>query len=209
MRLFIGLDIDAAIRERIAQFVDGVRNFAPDAKWVGPETFHITLKFIGEQPPEDVKRIKEVLRRVKSQPFEISFRGYGFFPNAKSARVFWVGIQASAQLPALAGQVDAATATMGIPREEHAFAPHLTLARARGASGSLRQHGRSGQNTGSGRVFSRVEEKLAAFPEPDFGTMTATEFFLYESKLSPKGAQYFKLERFAFDQSAGNSANNE
>jgi 2'-5' RNA ligase len=42
-----------------------------------------------------------------------------------------------------------------------------------------------------------VQEQLAKMPPPEFGTMTATEFFLYESKLSPRGAQYTKLERFA------------
>jgi 2'-5' RNA ligase len=209
MRLFIALDVDAAIRERIARFMDGVRNSAPDAKWVGPETLHITLKFIGEQSAEDVSRIKEVLRSVQAQSFNVLFRGYGFFPNAKSARVFWVGIHADQHLPELAARVDAATAKLGIPREEHGFKPHLTLARARDASGSPHQHRRPSQPVHPGRTFVRVEEKLTALPEPEFGTMTATEFFLYESKLSPRGAQYFKLERFPFDQGSGGSAKNE
>ena len=52
MRLFIALDIADDIRERIARFMDGVREFAPDARWVRPESLHVTLKFIGEQPPE-------------------------------------------------------------------------------------------------------------------------------------------------------------
>lgn len=206
MRIFIALDIAPAIRERISRFVEGVRNFAPDEKWVGPETFHITLKFIGEQSPEEVAQIKQVLRRVKSRPFEINFCGYGFFPNARSARVFWVGIHAG-ELPELAAQVDTVTAKLGIPREEHGFRPHLTLARSHGASGSPHRRQRLGGRGGAG--FLRIEEKLAALPEPEFGTMTATEFFLYESKLSPKGAQYFKLERFPVDGGAGNSATNE
>ena len=49
MRLFVALDIDDAIRDRIARFLDGVRGFAPDARWVRPESLHVTLKFIGEQ----------------------------------------------------------------------------------------------------------------------------------------------------------------
>ena len=44
--------------------------------------------------------------------------------------------------------------------------------------------------------FGKLQEKLAALPPPEFGTMTAREFFLYESKLSPKGSQYSKLARF-------------
>ena len=50
MRLFVALDIDEDIRGRIARFLDGVRGFAPDARWVRPESLHVTLKFIGEMP---------------------------------------------------------------------------------------------------------------------------------------------------------------
>lgn len=207
MRVFVALDIDATIRGRIARFMDGVREFAPDAKWVGPETFHITLKFIGEQSPENVERIRQILHHVTAQPFPINFSGYGFFPTPRSARVFWVGIHADKTLAALAKAVDHATAKAGIPREQHEFKPHLTLARARDASRSPRQSFlRTNQQSRSS--FLHITEKLQALPEPDFGTMTATEFFLYESKLSPKGATYTKLERFPF-RGAGDSARGE
>jgi len=195
MRIFIALDIDSEIRERIARYVQGVRNFAPDAKWVGAESFHITLKFIGEMSAQDVERLKRELRSVESSAFPVSFGGHGFFPNPRSARVFWVGIRADERLQELAARVDAAASTLGIAREEHGLKPHLTLARARNESGSPHQRSRPGSSSGSG--FERVQEKLQGLPEPEFGTMTATEFFLYESKLSPKGAQYTKLERFA------------
>jgi 2'-5' RNA ligase len=196
MRLFIALDIPDDIRQRIARFVEGVSGFAPDAKWVGPETFHITLKFIGEKSAEDAERIKQVLRTIKAAPVTASFRGYGFFPSPNKARVFWTGIHADSHLAQLASSVDHTTATLGIPRESAPFTPHLTLARARGSS--LRG------------AFTHMHEKLQALAEPEFGTMTATEFFLYESKLSPKGAHYTKLERFALSASAAqNSHNNE
>ena len=49
MRIFIALDIDDAIRKRIELFMDGVRGFAPEARWVRPESLHVTLKFIGNK----------------------------------------------------------------------------------------------------------------------------------------------------------------
>ena len=49
MRVFVALDIDDAIRARLEQFLDGVRGFAPEARWVLPESMHVTLKFIGEK----------------------------------------------------------------------------------------------------------------------------------------------------------------
>jgi RNA 2',3'-cyclic 3'-phosphodiesterase len=194
MRLFVALDIADAIRERIARFAEGVQGFAPDARWVKPESLHVTLKFIGEQPDPVVEQIKQALATIHAEPTEIQFCGYGFFPTAKSARVFWVGMEAGSQLAALAAAVDGQTASLGIPKEERAFSPHLTLARGPGGSGSPRWHKGDGPN----RSFQRLQEKLGALPMPEFGTMTAHEFFLYQSQLSPKGSKYTKLARFAF-----------
>jgi len=193
MRLFIALDIDDGIRERIARFVEGVQGFASNARWVKPESLHVTLKFIGEQPEPVVEQIKVALETVSAATAEIQFRGYGFFPTAKSARVFWIGMEAGPQLAALATLVDDKMAALGIPKEERVFSPHLTLARGPGGSGSPRWRKGDGPN----RTFERLQEKLAALPAPEFGTMTAREFFLYQSKLSPKGSRYTKLAGFA------------
>jgi 2'-5' RNA ligase len=190
MRLFVALDIDAEIRGRIAQFMDGVREFAPDARWVAAESLHLTLKFIGEWPAERLDELKRALAGVRGQPAEITFSGTGFFPTPKAARVFWIGIEASPELASLAEAVDAVTSAQGIESEMRAFAPHLTLAR----TGSGRP-----QRVSSDRVnlsFRRLQEKLAAMPAPAFGTMSPREFFLYESKLSPKGAVYTKIAGF-------------
>ena len=193
MRIFIALDIDDAIRERIARFVDGVTGFAPEARWAKPESLHVTLKFIGEQSEPAVEQIKNALSTIAARAADIHFRGYGFFPTAKAARVFWVGMEAGPQLAALAVAIEEKMASLGIPKEDRAFSPHLTLARGAGGSGSPRRSKADGPN----RTFHRLQEKLAALPTPEFGTMTAREFFLYQSQLSPKGSKYTKLARFA------------
>jgi RNA 2',3'-cyclic 3'-phosphodiesterase len=193
MRIFIALDIDNAIRQRIQRFIEGVSGFAPDARWVRPESLHVTLKFIGEKPDDAVEEIKRVLSGIRASSFEISFRGYGFFPTAKAARVFWVGIEAGPQLLSLATAVDEANSALGIPREDHPFAPHLTLARGGGRSGSPRW--RKGDTPN--KNFQLLQEKLAALPTPDFGTMAAREIFLYQSQLSPGGSRYTKIACFA------------
>jgi 2'-5' RNA ligase len=192
MRLFIALDIDDAIRERIARFTDGVSPFAPNARWVATESMHVTLKFIGEQPDGSVDRIRLALQCVAASGMEIHFRGYGFFPTAKSARVFWIGIDAGPQLAALAAAIDDATATLGMSTEDRTFSPHLTLARSRGVSGAPRSLSTDKPN----RAFEQLQEKLASRPAPEFGTMTPREFFLYQSQLSPKGSRYTKLAAF-------------
>ena len=193
MRVFVGLDIDAAIRDKMGRYLEGVRGFAPDARWVRPESFHVTLKFIGEQKLDQVESIQRELATVKGSLFDVGFRGHGFFPNARSPRVFWLGIEAPEQLPQLAKAVDEAVARTGVPRETNDYRPHLTLAR----SGSGRPQPRPGERASP--PLRRLAEKLQDKPAPDFGTMTAREFFLYESKLGPGGARYTKIARFALE----------
>ncbi len=195
MRLFIALDIDDAIRERITRFVDGVRNFATDARWIKPESLHVTLKFIGEQPETALDRIRQAISEVRVPAANVHFRGYGFFPTVTAVRVFWIGMESGPQLQALAAAIDDKMPALGIPKEDRGFSPHLTLARGPGNRSSGSPHGRQGDRPN--RTFQLLQQKLAALPAPEFGTMTPREFFLYQSQLSPKGSTYTKLAKFA------------
>ena len=198
MRIFVGIDIDPAIREGIERFLEGVRGFAPDARWVRPESLHLTLKFIGEQPEARVEEIKRALAGIKAQPMDITFQGYGFFPTSKSARVFWIGVEAGPELAGLAKAVDEALAALKIPKEDRAFSAHLTLARGGSGSGAPRLKSGDAPN----RQFQKLQEKLAAMPSsPEFGTlkfgtMTSREFVLYRSELMRGGSRYTKIGHF-------------
>jgi 2'-5' RNA ligase len=156
-----------------------------------PESLHVTLKFIGEQPEAAVEQIKQALTAVAGEAADIHFRGYGFFPTAKSARVFWIGLEAGPQLAALAASVDDKMASLGIPKEDRAFSPHLTLARGAGSSGSPHRSKTDAPN----RTFQRLQEKLAVLSIPDFGTMTAREFFLYRRPTFPERIEVHKAGR--------------
>ena len=193
MRVFVGIDLDDEIRAKVARLLAGVCGFAPDARWVGPESLHVTLKFIGEQKPEQVAAITERLQVVKGKSAEIRFAGHGFFPTAKAPRVFWIGIQAGPELAELASGVDSALAELQIRREERPFSPHLTLARGGGRSGSPQWRKGDGPNA----AFAELQKRLAAMSEINLGTMTAREFFVYQSQLSPGGSKYTKLQRFS------------
>lgn len=192
MRLFVALDIESEIRQRIAAFIESVRGAAPQARWVSPESLHVTLKFIGEQPDNRLRDIEAALNTISAAPVEVIFRGTGFFPNARAPRVYWIGIEAEIGLGELASKVDAALATLSIPQEDRAFSPHLTLARAGNRSGAPKRLPGDRPN----RVFAALQGKSFSVSHQEFGTMTAREFFLYESRLSSKGATYTKLARF-------------
>ena len=187
MRLFFALDIAPEIRRTLSEYVDSLQR-VPAVRFMPPESYHVTLKFLGDV--QDVERAKQAAATVQASGFEVTFRETGFFPNTRAPRVFWGGIHADERLPKLAASLDEALGDSGFPREERPFRPHLTLAR----SGSGRPTPRRDEQPVAGfRALVYLVEKN---PPPDFGTMTASEFFLYESKLSPRGAQYTKLARF-------------
>lgn len=203
MRIFIGIDLDPELRARIARFIEGVEGFAPDARWVRPESLHITLKFIGEQTAEQVEAIIDRLRRIEGGAIEIRCAGYGFFPTAKAPRVFWIGIEAGPQLAQLAETIDLAVAELGIPREDRASSPHLTLARGGGKSGAPGWRKGDGPN----KLFSTLDKRLATMEALDFGTMLAREFILYRSQLSQGGSKYTPLRRFPLRATDGENCN--
>lgn len=188
MRLFVALDIAAEIRRHIGEFREQMRPYAPDVRWVSPETFHITLQFLGETTKAD--EIHGALQQVRGVPLPITFRGTGFFPNAKAPRVLWVGIDADENLQQLVSKIGEALMPMGFQRETASFKPHLTLARA----GSGRPRPVRGERSSAGLRVVAIE--LEDQPPPEFGSMTAREFCLYESKLSPSGARYTRLNRY-------------
>jgi RNA 2',3'-cyclic 3'-phosphodiesterase len=192
MRIFVGIDLSSEVRARIEHFVKGVEGFAPEARWMRPESLHITLKFVGEQPQERVEAMIERLRQVESCAFEIHLAGHGFFPTATAPRVFWIGIQACSRLAELAEKIDATMAALGIPREDRPYSPHLTLARAGGKSGAPK----SRKGDGSNSIFAKVQKRLAAMSNLDFGAMMASDFILYQSQLSSGGSKYTMLHRF-------------
>jgi 2'-5' RNA ligase len=180
MRAFIAIDLPDHIRSALAEKQMLFRPLAPDASWTRPEGIHITLKFLGEISNQQAKSVQESLAAIPPFPaFKLEIEGYGFFPNARRPRVFWTGVGASAPLQELAEKVESAMETLGFAREQREFAPHLTLARFR--------EPRS-QTALVHLIESQSRERLGGFE--------VSKFFLFESKLSPRGAQYRKIANF-------------
>ena len=179
MRLFVAIEIAPEIRERIVEFMTQIKPHLGSARWSRPEGLHITLKFLGNVPDEKKDAIESRLASVKNSRFSLNVGEVGLFPNAKSPRVLWVGVDPHKELAALAGQVDAALEPLGFEREKRAYSPHITLMRFSERTSKV-----------------NLSSVLSSVPKAGFGTMTANEFHLYESKLSPQGSRYIKLADF-------------
>ena len=182
MRLFVAIAIPDEIRLALAAFVNELRTAAPQAKWVRADNLHVTLKFLGETDSAKLSQVQAELAAIRSrQAVTLSFHGLGFFRNEQRPRVFWVAIEASPNVAPLAADIDRAMHRLGFPLEERAFTPHLTLARFDPPGLPRNLQGAVQQNQSRG-----------------FGSLTAAEFQLIESKLKPSGAEYTTLQSFPF-----------
>lgn len=193
MRLFVALDIPDETRDALASLVAKLKPKCPSVRWVRPDAMHITLKFIGHTGEENLPAIRDALARARSPvPIEMAFRGLGFFPNEKRPRVFWCGVQASPNAAVLAGDVDRALAKLGVEVETRPFTPHLTLARFKEGDGREKQPGSSAEIVG---VVREMQDR-------DFGSLSTSEFHLFESTTKRTGAEYTKLSTFHFAEAA-------
>lgn len=184
MRLFVALDLSAEVHERVAGLIRRLAPAGREWKWVNPAGLHLTLKFIGHQPEEGLEEIAAALAAVPvAGPIPIAFRELGFFPNERRPRVFWVGVEGPDELSRLASEIDRALVPLGVEAETRPFSPHLTLARLK-----------------EPRPAPGLLEELARLESREFGSLTAGEFVLYQSLLSPQGASYTPLRRFALSR---------
>src|SRR5258708_2003690 len=109
--------------------VDAVRDCAPALRWTRLADLHVTTKYIGERAPAGGAAVERALESLRGRaPFRVALSDVGWFPHAGAPRVFWAGVHAPA-LVELAVATDRALATLGIPRDDRTYAPHLTLAR--------------------------------------------------------------------------------
>lgn len=185
MRLFVALEIPAAVRDNLAAFIRNMRHLTEElveerVRWVRPENLHVTLKFIGEIAPNELEGIRGALSTVHGEkPVDLQFRGLGFFPDEDRPTVLWTGLDASANLAPLGADIDRALATQGIARENRVFVPHLTLARFAPPV-----------------LHEKLRDAIEKSREREFGSFQTGEFQLVESKTKPAGAEYSTLDTF-------------
>src|SRR5262249_9998997 len=176
MRLFIAIDLGEQVRGRVLEELAALQRLAPDAKWVRPESIHVTLAFLGYLPDEKVAGVRTAIENTSAtcQPLSFCVRGIGSFGSSRRPRVLWAGLDGDVKLLGRAKQrLESELVPLGYEPEQRAFSPHLTLARSRNPNGDsdlvrCQEHGR----------------------DLDFGWARVDRLILYRSDLSPKGARY-------------------
>ncbi len=132
MRVFIAIDIkDDAIKNNITKKQGSILRLI-NAKPVKDNQLHFTLMFLGEINDTMLDAIKDRLKEIRFKPINVRYKKIGAFPNPKSAKIIWVGVdeESSKELIKLAKMVEEKLATLGF-RSDKEFVPHITILRAK------------------------------------------------------------------------------
>ena len=125
IRLFVALDLPDDLRRRLAKLASGLSG----ARWVPPENYHLTLRFIGEVPPHRAEEADLALAGLRARGFSLTMAGIGTFAKGGRPTSLWAGVERNAQLDHLQGKIENALQRAGFEPERRRFAPHVTLAR--------------------------------------------------------------------------------
>ncbi len=179
MRLFIALNLPDSERDKIYRAAVQLREEGFPVNWLGSETYHVTLKFLGNVRTERIPAVEGVMDRVAAatgaSPLTIS--GFGAFPTIRRPRVLWVGVEPTSALRCLKQDLEWSLARHGFEREMRAFHPHVTL-------------GRASEHEGAG-AFRGLDEMAAELTYR--GTFRTETVDLMRSQLSRTGPRYTML----------------
>ena len=181
-RLFTGLEIPAEIGHTLS----GLRGGLPGARWIDPENYHVTLRFIGDIDGVSANEIASMLFRINRKPFEVKVQGLSSF-GGKKPRAVVASVEPSRPLIELQAELERLMQRLGLNPEGRKFTPHVTLARL---------HDASSQD---------VADYLSVrgyFPSKVF---TADRFVLFSSRASTGGGPYVVEDSYALSACLPNS----
>ncbi len=180
-RGFLAVVPSPATRDWTESLAESVRRDDDGLRWMRPDQRHLTVQFLGRVDESVVdpltESVAESVRRIP--PFTLALGGGGAFPSPRRASVLWLGVTTgAAELAALAGAVNAATAPFGFEADDRPYRAHLTLARVNRA-----------------RDVRALVEQLPTGPAgPPF---TVDRVVLFDSETRPDGAVHTEQRRFA------------
>lgn len=180
-RLFFALELDSETRAELEQLVSQLKHKIDNVKWVPAALMHVTVKFLGNTPENQLPEILDVAADTAGRcpPTGAVVAGIGAFPSRSKPRIVWAGVRGElAPLVTLARQLDAELEPLGFESESRSFSPHVTLGRARRK-----------------QRIAAIDGHAARYDQRVFGRMNFLELTLFESQLTPTGPIYTSLHR--------------
>lgn len=187
VRLFIAINLPQSERQAIHHAIAPLRDAARSVTWVAPECIHLTMKFLGEQPPEAVPSVRDAIGAVarRYHPQRLNLGGVGAFPHLRAPRIFWMGIAGDPKLELLHHDLELACEALGHEVDARAFRPHVTLGRVKGDMS--REHVQT-----LSRIASNVRYRAA---------VEVQSIDVMQSELSATGPRYTVLAAIPLGQS--------
>ncbi len=178
MRCFIALSISDPVKRNILEFIDLLKRYDANVRWLSREGIHITLKFLGDVDESKIVKIEDSLRTVSAMTgrFSLEIRGAGVFPDFSRPGVLWVGAGESEKLTRLHSDMEEALCRIGFSRDKRRFRPHVTIGRVKSPVG-----------------IRTLLKELRSHKESVFGTIDIKEVDLMKSTLKPSGAVYERI----------------
>ncbi len=181
IRAFIAIELPDAVLAEVGNVEARLKPQMPDdtIRWVKADSIHLTLKFLGQVPSDQLSLIMSSLRTAVAAhaPFTLEVKGAGCFPSIHRPRVVWVGVQEDDhRLHVLQRAVENAIAPLGYPTEIRDFTPHLTLGRL---ARDVRQSDQK-----------KIGEVVQAARVGSLGKWEVKQVALIKSDLKPSGAEY-------------------
>lgn len=125
-RLFVALEVPPDIATALA----AIRGGLPGARWIDPENYHLTLRFIGDIDDAMARDVHAALEEIRFAPFGVNLTGLAAFGHAKPRAVV-MAAKLDAALGALHAEQERQLRRIGLAPEPRKFMPHVTLARLR------------------------------------------------------------------------------
>ncbi|MDP2803191.1 MAG: RNA 2',3'-cyclic phosphodiesterase [Phreatobacter sp.] len=123
-RIFTGLEVPEALREDLASLRGGLMS----ARWMEPEDYHLTLRFVGDVDERTANEIADLLYAVRKRSIEVTLTGLGAFGGDRP-RSIYVAVKQTQPLMDLQAEHERIMRRVGLLPEPRKFAPHITLAR--------------------------------------------------------------------------------
>lgn len=172
-RLFTALTLPEETRAMLTGLRGGLRG----ARWIDPENYHVTLRFIGDVDARTANEVADTLARINRRAIPVQIDGLGSFGGKKPHSV-WARIVPNADLMDLQAEQERKLQRLGLPAEARRFTPHVTVARLRGTSS---------------RDVADYLTLRGGFWVPPF---TADHFALLSSRASVGGGPYVTEETY-------------
>ncbi|MDO4587218.1 MAG: RNA 2',3'-cyclic phosphodiesterase [Planctomycetia bacterium] len=189
VRTFIAVDIASGIRSEIQKTIRPFKTHFPGIKWVDNANFHVTLKFLGDVPANELYHLIQAVEKgcQNIEPFDLVFNGLGAFPDSFSPRTLWVGVSDGVEeIRTLGKQIDDALHQIGYPLESRFFTPHLTIGRARKEDRQKNPPFKDTLDPSFGLLSKMISEQNDHY----FGCCAVDEVVIYSSELNRFGPKY-------------------